>query len=192
VRLALAEKQVAYRSRIVDIELRLQNYERETIATPAEIAEIRRELETVLRGVEDQLGTTAHLASDAYSLADVAWTCVLARLEMAGLASSLWGDGRSPRIEDYYARLRGRPSFKRADVWNVVPTRRARLALMRAFRAGRPPRAVDACSNRTGGTRGARIPRSFPRWLTRPPATSPSPGGYAPHREKERRRWDRP
>jgi glutathione S-transferase len=48
-----------------------------------EVAAIRARLEAVLDRVEEQLGTTRHLAGDTYSVADVAWTCVLA-------------DGRTP------------------------------------------------------------------------------------------------
>ncbi len=109
---------------------------RAAIAKPVEIAGIRRELEVVLRRAERQLGECTHLAGDDYSLADVAWTCVLARLEMTGLAPSLWAGGRSPRLEAYYARLCARPSFTKADVWNAMPRGRARLALIRSIRAG--------------------------------------------------------
>jgi len=105
---------------------------RTQIRDEAEIGAVRRELEDVLRQVDEQLGKTCHLATDTYSLADVAWTCVLARLEMLGLASSLWGDGRLPQLEAYYDTLRRRPSFAAARVWNAPPDLRARRELLRA------------------------------------------------------------
>jgi glutathione S-transferase len=105
---------------------------RAQIRDAAEIAEIRRELEGVLRQVEEELGRTRHLAGDAYSLADAAWTCVLARLKMLGLASALWGDGRLPRVAAYYGELRGRPSFATARVWEAPPDLKARRALLRS------------------------------------------------------------
>ncbi len=108
---------------------------RAAIAAPTEIDQIRAELEAVLTSLEEQLGVTSFVAGDAYSLADVAWTCVLARLEMLGIASSLWASGRFPRVEAYYARLQARPSFVTADVWRAQPTGRARLALIKSLRS---------------------------------------------------------
>jgi glutathione S-transferase len=105
---------------------------RAQIRDEAEIAQIRRELEAVLRRAEEQLGKTRHLAGDAYSLADVAWTCVLARLKMLGLAPSLWSDGRLPRVEAYYGELRGRPSFAAARLWEAPPDLKTRRELLRA------------------------------------------------------------
>jgi len=105
---------------------------RAQIRDEAEIAQIRRELEGVLRQVEEQLGKTRHLAADAYSLADIAWTCVLARLKMLGLAPTLWGDGRLPHLEAYYGELRRRPSFAAARLWEAPPDLKARRALLRS------------------------------------------------------------
>lgn len=105
---------------------------RATTADSREIAEIRSRVEAVLRRVDEQLGNTRHLASDAYSLADVVWTCVLARLKMLGLAESLWGNGRLPHLDAYYELLRGRPSFTAADIWEAPPTAGNRRALLKA------------------------------------------------------------
>jgi glutathione S-transferase len=105
---------------------------RAQIRDEAEIAQARGELESVLRQAEEQLEKTRHLAADAYSLADVAWTCVLARLKMLGLAPSLWGGGRLPRLEAYYGELRLRPSFAGARLWEAPPDRKARRELLRA------------------------------------------------------------
>ena len=103
---------------------------RVSIASEPEVAGIRSNLEEVLRRVEDQLGKTRYLAGNSYSLADIAWTCVLARLTMLGLARSLWGEGRSARLEAYYQQLRLRPSFSLADIWEATPSRNTRLAIL--------------------------------------------------------------
>jgi glutathione S-transferase len=105
---------------------------RASIANRAEVAEIRRDLESVLRRAEEQLGKTRFLAGDAYSLADVAWTCILARLTMLGLADSLWGQGQLPHLASYYEQLRQRPSFASAEIWEAMPSPKQRRALMKS------------------------------------------------------------
>jgi glutathione S-transferase len=99
------------------------------IASPERLKGIRTALEATLDRAEAQLGETAFLAAERYSLGDLAWTAVLARLRFLGLAEDLWGGGRRPRLADYYARLRARPSFKQADIWEEKPHRRALRAL---------------------------------------------------------------
>ena len=105
------------------------------IRTPSDvealIADIRRRLASTLRDLESQLGETRYIAADSYSLADVAWTCVLARLKMLGLEPELWGKGDSPRVAAYYELLRQRPSFQQARIWEATPTGKARIDLIR-------------------------------------------------------------
>ncbi len=117
---------------------------RASIASRSEIAEIRNDLESVLRRVEEQLGKTRYLAADTYSLADVAWTCILARLKMLGLAASLWGDGRFPLVASYYERLRQRPSFAQAEIWEATPPMKARRAMLKSVIAGSRSRRTHA------------------------------------------------
>lgn len=105
---------------------------RVTTASSEEIAEIRSNLEAVLRRVDEQLGKTRYLAADSYSLADVAWTCVLARLAMVGLAEALWGNGQLPHLEAYYEDLRARPSFAGADIWEAPPSASSRRQLLKS------------------------------------------------------------
>jgi glutathione S-transferase len=99
------------------------------IASPDRLKDIRAALEATLDRAEAQLGKTAFLASERYSLGDLAWTAVLARMCFLGLAEELWGGGRRPRLADYYARLRTRPSFEQADIWEEKPHRRVLRAL---------------------------------------------------------------
>lgn len=122
----------AYDAKIADVR-----QWRQSIARPAEVRAIRAETARALEDVDKRLGEARYLAGDDYSLADVAWTCVLARLEMSGLAPEFWGRGRLPRLESYYEGLRERPSFSEADVWNAPPTGRARFELVKEMRAAR-------------------------------------------------------
>ncbi len=109
---------------------------RASLASVPEINEIRNHLAEVLQRVEDQLEKTRYLAGNNYSLADVVWTCVLARLTMLGLAPSLWGDGQAPHLKNYYEQLRLRPSFDLADIWEVTPSPSAQLAMLRSVISG--------------------------------------------------------
>ena len=105
-----------------------------SVARPERLVEIRAEIDATLDRAEAQLGETSFLASGRYSLGDLAWTVVLARLRFLGFADELWGGGRRPRLAEYYARLRARPSFKQADIWEEPPHRRA----LRTLRARLP------------------------------------------------------
>lgn len=109
---------------------------RADIASREEVDAVREALETVLRRVDETLGRTRHLAADTYSLADVAWTCVLARLRMLGLAEALWGEDRLPQLAAYYEAMRRRPSFVEADIWEAPPSLRVRRALLKEAISG--------------------------------------------------------
>ena len=59
------------------------------------------------------LGERTWLAGSTYSLADAVWTVGVARMFMVGLDPR---EGR-PALASWYARVKARPSFKQADVW---------------------------------------------------------------------------
>jgi len=63
-----------------------------------------------LQKMEDTLADRPWLAGDALSLADIAVTPYINRLDMLGM-SGLWEDGR-PRLTDWFARIKSRPTFK--------------------------------------------------------------------------------
>lgn len=109
---------------------------RASITSEAEVAGIRRQLEDVLGHVDEQLGKTRYLACDSYSLADVAWTCIFARLTMLGLSASLWEKTRFPLVKAYYEDLRSRPSFAAAEIWEGPPSWSTRRALLKAMVTG--------------------------------------------------------
>jgi glutathione S-transferase len=117
---------------------------RTSIASPEEIAGARDETGAALDRVAARLAESPYLAGGSYSLADLAWTCVFARLKMLGLADSFWGPDRSPRIGAYYERLRSRPSFDKAGVWERSPTPDVRRALLKAVLTGSGETRVEA------------------------------------------------
>jgi len=117
---------------------------RASIASPEEMAQVRDETLAALDRVEMRLGESPYLAGDRYSLADLAWTCTLARLQMLGVADSFYGPERSPRIDAYYSRLRSRPSFDQAGVWERRPAPDVRRALLKAMITGSGETRVEA------------------------------------------------
>jgi glutathione S-transferase len=62
--------------------------------------------------MESALAEAPFLAGEAYSLADAAATPYVNRLDMLGLWPC-WADGH-PRVSDWFARIRERPSFEAA------------------------------------------------------------------------------
>jgi glutathione S-transferase len=70
-----------------------------------------------LQKMDMQLGKTAWLAGESYSLADAETTPYVAMLELLGF-ESWWR--RMPRIVDWYERVKARPSF-RAAITDIVP-----------------------------------------------------------------------
>lgn len=117
---------------------------RASIASPDEMAKARAEMDAALDRVESRLGEAPYLAGGAYSLADLAWTCLFARLRMLGLAESFWSAGNRHRIGAYVDRLRSRPSFDQAGVWEGRPPPAVRRALLRAMLAGSGEARVEA------------------------------------------------
>ena len=63
-----------------------------------------------LQKMEDALSDHPWLAGDTFSLADISLTPYLNRLDMLGM-SEMWTRSR-PRLADWFARVRARPTFK--------------------------------------------------------------------------------
>lgn len=63
--------------------------------------------------MEEALEQHSWLVGDAYSLADVAFTPYLARLERLNILTMI---GARERVADWYARCKARPSFAEAIV----------------------------------------------------------------------------
>ena len=66
-----------------------------------------------LHKMEAELAGHDWLVGDAFSIADVALTPYINRLAMLGM-SEMWQNGRLPRVEAWFARIRARPTFKPA------------------------------------------------------------------------------
>lgn len=75
-----------------------------------EMAFAQRQLQKMLDRFDAQLSRTAWLASDDYSLADIAMAPMMDRLEYLAMAG-LW-EGR-PAVRDWITRLKARPGYQR-------------------------------------------------------------------------------
>ena len=80
----------------------------------AEIGRVRAAIEELAR----RLDAHRFAASDDYTLADVVWTVILARCVFMGYRQ--WWTGDLSAVASYYERMRARPSFDQADVWERV------------------------------------------------------------------------
>jgi len=80
-------------------------------------------IEILLDELEATLADREWLAGEHYSLADLVWTAVLARLDHIGFARSI-SEHRRPRVHDWYKRLRERPSWdamiRRLTAWQIA------------------------------------------------------------------------
>lgn len=94
-----------YRHKLDDIDKLEQ-----AVSGRAAARELVDEIEAVLDGLERHLADQHWLAGDRYTLADLVWTPVIARLEHIGFARTLAAH-RRPNIAGWYARLRERPSW---------------------------------------------------------------------------------
>lgn len=93
--------------------------ERARIFDPAAVIRLseRRRAEAI--GLMDRLEQTlsdgrAVMVPPAYSVADVAWTAFLARMEFAGLGDEI---PKRPALVRYWRAMQERPSFSAADIW---------------------------------------------------------------------------
>lgn len=87
------------------------------------MSELVDEVEVLLDEIEVTLEDREWLAGPSYTLADAMWTAVLSKLEQIGFARSL-SSHRRPRVADWYARLRERPSWdsmiRRLSAWQAL------------------------------------------------------------------------
>lgn len=79
------------------------------------IERTRDRLDEMLDVLDQGLKNKTWLAGDDYSMADVMWTVLLARLDYCG-QSHLWAGGKRVNVGVYYERVRKRPSFAKAHV----------------------------------------------------------------------------
>jgi len=100
-----------YEAKLHDIEgFAAQAIDREHVAS------IRATLRRRLDQLDALLAEQPHIAGEAYSLADLVWTVTLARL----LMNRLDPFQERPALDAWYRRMKARPSFARADVWEAM------------------------------------------------------------------------
>ena len=63
-----------------------------------------------IRKMEEALASGPWLTGQNFSIADIAMAPYVNRLAMLQLGE-IWEDGRLPRVADWFARLRARPTF---------------------------------------------------------------------------------
>jgi glutathione S-transferase len=73
-----------------------------------------------LTEMESALADRQWLAGGAYSLADIALTPYVNRLDMLGM-DDLWSKGKRPRLANWFARIRALPNFKPAVLDWIPP-----------------------------------------------------------------------
>jgi glutathione S-transferase len=76
------------------------------------LAEMYRLYDSCLSKMEQTLGSQPWLAGETFSLADIAMTPYVNRLDMLGMAP-LWTRAR-PRVTEWFERIKARPAFKPA------------------------------------------------------------------------------
>ena len=89
----------------------------------AEMSALVDRVELLFDDLEATLSERKWLAGEHYSLADLVWTAVIAKLEHIGFARSV-SEHRRPAVHEWYARLRDRPSWgvmiRRLTPWQVA------------------------------------------------------------------------
>jgi glutathione S-transferase len=89
-----------------------------TARNPAAVGEIVARVARSLDELDAHLAGRDFIGGARYGAADVLWTVVLARLCVLGMRP---GIEARPRLRAYYERVRARPSFAAARVWDRMP-----------------------------------------------------------------------
>jgi glutathione S-transferase len=76
------------------------------------IGNINAKMESLLDSLEQQLKGNQWIVGEQYTLADIAWTTILGRIEFVGMDKRMWGGGKRPAVKDYLERLKNIPSFE--------------------------------------------------------------------------------
>jgi glutathione S-transferase len=75
------------------------------------VGNINAQMESLLDLLDQQVKGKKWLVGDQFTLADIAWMTILARIDFVGLDTQMWGDGRRPFVKAYYNRLKKAPGF---------------------------------------------------------------------------------
>jgi ganglioside-induced differentiation-associated protein 1 len=101
-------------------------------ADEAYVAATRADLDDALDELDAGLSERPFVAGASYSLADLVWTAAVARCMMLKFDPL----ARRPALARWYARMRDRPSFAAADVWERVKPHRLLATLARRLVMG--------------------------------------------------------
>lgn len=100
-----------YKAKMADIDLFVAQASGDEM-----LARLHQERVQVFDELEAQLAGSSFIVNDAYTLADVMWTVTISRQLMLG-ADPLAG---RPNLLAWYHRMKARPSFAQADVWERI------------------------------------------------------------------------
>jgi glutathione S-transferase len=75
------------------------------------VNQINEDMESLLDQLSQQVKVRQWIVGDEFTLADIAWMTILARIEFVGMAPVMWGGGKRPAIKAYYDRLKSAPGF---------------------------------------------------------------------------------
>lgn len=89
-----------------------------TSRNPVEVDALEARVLSVLRELDAHLAGRQTIGGERYGVADVLWTVVLARLQMLGQRKAIRD---CANVSAYYERMKARPSFARASVWERTP-----------------------------------------------------------------------
>ncbi|NWF38999.1 glutathione S-transferase family protein [Mariprofundus sp. NF] len=84
---------------------------------PEHVGDIEKGARESLSFAEQQLAQSSFLAGEQYTLADVIWTVILARLELLGYGAWI-SEETSPLLSSYYQKMQSRKSFTTAQIQN--------------------------------------------------------------------------
>ncbi|XP_075225050.1 ganglioside induced differentiation associated protein 1 [Lycorma delicatula] len=121
---SVAEKQPQLKDILLKkVEAHAQN--RTRIITKEGFENLLHETDSVLTEVEKELelhkdDKTKWLCTDKFTIADISLTILLDRLYLLGMESYFWTNGKKPCLEEYYARVRQRDSYKKTVPSNML------------------------------------------------------------------------
>ncbi len=86
-----------------------------TDASSDGLQESMRNLDAVVARFDSHIAGRAFIEGAAWTIADAAWTALLARLRFLGL-DEIAQSARRPNADSYFVAMKARPSFKRAQI----------------------------------------------------------------------------
>lgn len=110
---------------IYQVKLDLVTDWQDRLRNPDLVDKLVERLHEMLDKLEERVSGREFIVSANYTLADVVWTAFLGRLEMLGF-KRMWSFGARPSIEEYYIRMKRRPSFfcapvhLKSSLWLVI------------------------------------------------------------------------